>query len=598
MIFQQRISLILIHTPAIYYRSYIVELIRQLNYLVMKHLKNFTVLLFSIASVIVSMTGCGGSDNSDSLDYIAVKTSEDAKWGFVGPDGKMLYEEEFEKEPSPVINGFFIVEENNGISVYKADAKKPELVPGCEDLVYAGIMSEGLIPVTRKNERIKLVNASGVEKLTLMPVDGKEIINVSHIVSDGTLPFITADNKCGLLSTSGKVLIPAKYKMLVYAGEGMVFAEAEGAADSLGNIKKNVYLLDKNGKEIKKFEEEMYPHSKFVKGKALFMKRDDNIPGYIDKKGEFTKLPGKVHGFGDFFNGKEFAFTTEDNKTGLMTLEGEILIRPKYEYLGSYSKDKFYVKDDDKKWSILSKEGEKEKTYDDFKYFLSIPQLLNNTKFEVLAGEKEHRFDFYSFDGKSLTQESFYAVNLDFDTDPVYTDYFNAEEVGDKMVSLLDKNGVNGIAFGTGIRKILPKDAVAKAYSDTYAYEFPDISGGYRWTLKAVAETNEPIASPIHGTKTENYGYYTYTHQVITGYQFNNAKVSGFSISVSSYKDFQEKTADAVISALEKRGFKQYEQDEEGESIAAFTNGVMNVNLSIYSEGGKTTLTMNVYPKD
>lgn len=151
-----------------------------------------------IALIACSLTGCGESDSSLSLDYVPVKTSKDAKWSFIGPDGKMLYEDEFEKKPSPVINGFFNVEESEGISVYKASNKKPELVPGCEDLVYAGCMSEGLIPVTRKNERIKLVDASGEDKLTFMPVNDTEIISVSSIVTEGILCFGTADNKHGL----------------------------------------------------------------------------------------------------------------------------------------------------------------------------------------------------------------------------------------------------------------------------------------------------------------------------------------------------------------------------------------------------------------
>lgn len=74
------------------------------------------IYIITVLAVLAAiMTACGESKSSNSLDYIAVKTSKDAKWGFIGPDGKMLYEEEFEKKPSPVINGFFTVEENDGI---------------------------------------------------------------------------------------------------------------------------------------------------------------------------------------------------------------------------------------------------------------------------------------------------------------------------------------------------------------------------------------------------------------------------------------------------------------------------------------------------
>lgn len=543
------------------------------------------------------MTACSESKSSNSLDYIAVKTSKDAKWGFIGPDGKMLYEEEFEKTPSPVINGFFTVEENDGISVYKADAKKPELVPGCEDLVDAGYMIDGVIPVTHKNERIKLVDASGKEKLTFMPVDGKEIIGVNRTIIDGTLCFMTADNKCGLINTDGKVLVPAKYDLLTYAGEGMVFVGTLTTPDSLGMTKVEYSLLNKDGKEITKFKDRMNLHSQFIDGKALVMKSDENIPGYIDKKGNFSKLPAKVHGFGEFFNGKEFAFITEDNKTGLMNLEGEILIRPKYESLGLYSEDKFYVKDGDKKWSILSKTGEKEKTFDDFEYFISMySNNLNKTKFEVIAGEKDHQYDFYTFEGKSITQESFYALNFIVKSSLIYTDYFNAEEVGKRMASYINDNGVNGVLFGTEISKLLPEGAKAMTYSNEYSLALPDISGGYKWTLKINAETADPIASPEYTTKTETYWFSTYSRQVLSGYKFNNAKVVAFSIVAESSKDFADDATKAIIEILKQHGFKQINIDDyEGESLAVLKKGKVGVNVNYYEESGTNTLILNVY---
>ncbi len=557
--------------------------------------KIYIITVFAVLAAI--MTACSESKSSNSLDYIAVKTSKDAKWGFIGPDGKMLYEEEFEKTPSPVINGFFTVEENDGISVYKADAKKPELVPGCEDLVDAGYMIDGVIPVTHKNERIKLVDASGKEKLTFMPVDGKEIIGVNRTIIDGTLCFMTADNKCGLINTDGKVLVPAKYDLLTYAGEGMVFVGTLTTPDSLGMTKVEYSLLNKDGKEITKFKDRMNLHSQFIDGKALVMKSDENIPGYIDKKGNFSKLPAKVHGFGEFFNGKEFAFITEDNKTGLMNLEGEILIRPKYESLGLYSEDKFYVKDGDKKWSILSKTGEKEKTFDDFEYFISMySNNLNKTKFEVIAGEKDHQYDFYTFEGKSITQESFYALNFIVKSSLIYTDYFNAEEVGKRMASYINDNGVNGVLFGTEISKLLPEGAKAMTYSNEYSLALPDISGGYKWTLKINAETADPIASPEYTTKTETYWFSTYSRQVLSGYKFNNAKVVAFSIVAESSKDFADDATKAIIEILKQHGFKQINIDDyEGESLAVLKKGKVGVNVNYYEESGTNTLILNVY---
>lgn len=498
------------------------------------------------------LTGCG-SGSSPSLDYIPVKTSKNAKWGFVGPDGKMLYEDEFENQPSVVLNGYFYVEENNGISVYKAGGKKPEPVPGLENLADAGFMSDGLIPVTQKNERIKLVDASGKEKLTFMPVNGNEIIKVTNFIFDGMLTFETSEDKCGVISKSGKVLVSPKYDNLIYLGEGRFMAtiyDTDGEVDGC-------YLLDKNGKEIKKFKDRMRPATVFVDGKALVLKGDDEIPGYINKKGEFTKLPGKVHEFGAFYDGENFSFKTEDEKFGLMNLEGEVIIRPRYEYIGAYSKGKLYVKNDDERWSVLDKSGNKEKSFDDFEVFTTVPQLYGNTKFEVIAAEKDHQIDFYTFDGEPVTQESFYEVDIWMHGGNVETDYFNAEEIGAKMAELVNDNGVNNIAFDSEFNKLLPEDADAEDYNEMYSFDLTDISG-YKWNLSVSVNADSPIASAEYTTKTETYWMSTYTREVVSGYHFNQAKVHSFVIKAQSEKEFADNAATKIVADLKKRGFKEH----------------------------------------
>ena len=547
-----------------------------------------------IAGTMAIVTSCGSQGDKLSLDYIAVQTSKDAKWGFVGPDGKMLYEEEFEKMPSSVINGFFTVEEGEGVSVYKAEAKKPELVNGCEDLVGAGVMSDGVIPVTRKNERIKLLDASGKEKLTFMPVDNHEIVSVSGVAIDGAFCFETDDDKEGLINTSGKVLIPAKYDKLAYYYGGLAVGKVFGDPDSLGNRSEEFYLLDKNGKEIKKFKDELMLRSRVADGKALaFMAKDgDRIPGYIDTKGEFTKLPAKVKAFGNYFNGKEFSFETEDSKYGIMNLDGEVIIRPKYEEIGRYGEDKFYVKNGDSKWSILNKEGEKVETYDDFEYFTTLESPLLETGFEVVAAEKRHQIDFYTYEGKPITQESFYSANFDVNIPNVNTDYFNAEEVGFKIAELITADGVKGIKIGSPVAKALPADAQAEGYSNQTLFYLPDINGGYKWYLSVQVGTDGVIAEPIYTTKTETYWFTTYTRQVVSGYKFNDAKIKNFTITATSSKDFAEEASKAIVSSLKKRGFK--EAKTEAPNTVELRKG--DLVASVFApEGLSTSLTVSVY---
>lgn len=177
--------------------------------------------------------------------------------------------------------------------MYKATKKFPTLLPGCDELVSAGAMYNGLIAITRRNERIKLVNSSGKEKLTIMPVDGKEVVQISGYVHYKCFAIITEDGKCGAMNQSGKIILPPIYRNFISLSDDIIFAEKEN--DNDGMLEQ--FLLTFNGKEIVKFSVPVEMESEFHDGKALVMYGEDPKPGYINKKGEFSELPSIIKSF-------------------------------------------------------------------------------------------------------------------------------------------------------------------------------------------------------------------------------------------------------------------------------------------------------------
>ena len=166
------------------------------------------------------------------------------------------------------------------------------------------------------------------------------------------------------------------------------------------------------------------------------------------------------------------------------------------------------------------------------------------------------------------------------------------------MASFVKDNGVNGISFGTDISKLLPEGAKAMTYSDEYSIDLPDISGGYKWTLKITANTSGPIASPEYTTKTETYGYYSFSHLAISGYKFNNATVTSFSIIAKSQKEFIEEASTAIIAILKQHGFKDYNPDTyESEFIAVLKKGDIVANVNYYGDDSDG-LILHVYQDD
>lgn len=123
------------------------------------------------------LASCGGSSGpiENAIEYFPFQLESDGKWGMIDKDGEVLFSEEFKSEPSPVIDGVFFVREGDGYTLYKA-SDKPKPINGCEKLLSVGIMTDGIVPISRENERITIINKSGETVAVLNPVAGKEIV--------------------------------------------------------------------------------------------------------------------------------------------------------------------------------------------------------------------------------------------------------------------------------------------------------------------------------------------------------------------------------------------------------------------------------------
>ena len=80
---------------------------------------------------------CGENAPANKGEYLAVKQENEGLWGLIGPDGKMLFENEFKQNISDAVEGLFIVPENNYKILYKAD-KTPVPLAGYSDLLDVG----------------------------------------------------------------------------------------------------------------------------------------------------------------------------------------------------------------------------------------------------------------------------------------------------------------------------------------------------------------------------------------------------------------------------------------------------------------------------
>lgn len=374
-------------------------------------MKNIISFLFT-AVLGVLATGCDllnfGSDEIP-VEGIPVQTETDGRWGMIQPNGKMLFTDEFRSEPTMVVNGFFAVNETDGYTLYKA-GKRPEPLNKCVGLHSVGIFMEGVIPLAHKDCRIAIVDTDGKTKAFLEPVNGKEIISSDIMFSDGRLIFRTDEDKYGAVDKSGHLMVRPIYDRLTRFNNGVALAMRKSGDDD------RVYVIDKSGKELGRLKKGLQPVSNIFCDGLIAVCDDNSSYGFVNKKGEFTKMPRKVREIGEYTS-KYFAFADDDGRWGVMDMDEEVMIRPRYEALAFLPGGKFLAKDGDD-FFILDKKGEKETTVSDYSEMLTCSK-----DFPIIARDRSH-YLILDASGEPICKDDFTDIGLNLTpADYVSSDY-------------------------------------------------------------------------------------------------------------------------------------------------------------------------------
>lgn len=359
--------------------------------------------------VCAMFTGCGSSDSLEStIDYLPVQFKDGGNWSIVDSKGKVVVEDEFKHQPSVVFNGMFFVRENSSYSLYNVkDVKHPVM----EELADIGYYHDDVIPVTKKGERITLVEKKGKVKATLNPINGKEIRSCAAYVSEGLLAVRDEEGNWGFVDKSGNVKVKLKYEGVSPFSEGMAIARTD----------EKMVVIDKSGKELFTIKEDYRLLSdEFKDGKLPVADREKDVFGYLTKKGEFVKVSNKVDDVGEF-TADYFSFKNDEYEWGIMNWKGEPVIKAKYSGTVPLNDGNFFVVEDDNDTEclVINKKGDKKVTFEDYKRVLPI----DNGHFYFL-GRTRSKYALLNEKGKPYNDDEYANVNLDFSKDgTVYSDY-------------------------------------------------------------------------------------------------------------------------------------------------------------------------------
>lgn len=444
-----------------------------------------------------SLTSCGffSDDAEKGPEYIAVQVEEDGRWAFWNPEKGIVLADEFKSEPTAVYDGMFSVKNEDGTyALYAFDEKTPKPVKDCEELYSVGYCSEGLIPVVHVGERISVIEKSGKKLFTVDPIKGKEIEATSTGFYKGMLIVRNEEHKYGVIDKDGDVIIEPRFDdMFTFTSDLFVVAENKDADTS--DSWKAWSVVNKKGEVAFKLKKGVTPVYSTDDGR-LFARDENEHIVIFDKKGESTKCPTKVSRIADV--GKDaYVFANEDGDEGVMSMDGEVIIRAKYDDISIT--DEGYVARQDEKLLFLDKEGEVVADEDDYTYFINI------RNFGVIARAKK-TYDVYSYKGEAFKDAEFHDyTSTASHLIQVRSDFVNIQDIAEKAGGLVKANGIATYTFGTAARVVVGGQPEDHPYSSTF--DGTEKISGYRFNINVRYGFSANFANSDFDLSTYSFNY-------------------------------------------------------------------------------------------
>lgn len=484
------------------------------------------IYLFIAAVVSVfAMTSC---DKNDKYCY-PIQTEEDGRWGLMTPDGKVVFEDEFDEIEYVAVNGFFKVKNKDGLWEIYTAKKKPEQVG--REYKYVSPFCNGIALATEKDKPITLINTKGKVIKTLDELSGKIVVNASTFVQ-GLSIFGTDEELYGVINTKGDVILEPKYAGILI-GKGLMVAVTK---KDKGKNFPHFIIFNHKGKELCTINgmKEKIDGIELSDGKLIVRINRENESykyGIMNTKGEWIMKPHKKAKVIRDVWGDNVIFYDGDN-CGVMNTDGEIVLRAKYDYLWFRSKNILIAHD--------SKEGEEmlidlegnqigNEAYQDLR--------ILDDKY-LAAQEDEHSWVVIDNKGNVVSDKKLdiYDINFRTDNNDIKTDYVDIS----KLIAYLNitKDGVDGLSLSDKAKSIATKVAEKKDSDtdlDPENYRYDDVLYYEKHIGMAEASIkfsfDEYIGEPITETTYETYYGWVYSHERTVGYKFRDITPASYTIT-------------------------------------------------------------------
>lgn len=552
------------------------------------------LLLISICAI---MASCG-KDESRGVEYVPYQETDDGQWSMISPSGKVLFSEEFKNAPTVVKEGRFMVKNEEGLwEIYTAEEKPKKI--GSE-YAYASCFEDGKALVSERNDYVKIIDLDGNELKKLDKI-GNKIVDAVSAFSEGYAVYQTGD-LYGALDDDGKEIIKPDYLVLYPCSDGKFIGinkKYEKEFNKKDGKKKLTYdVLDTSGKKLFEINSDKYSNTgtRFIDGLLTVAVEKDGKEcwGLINDKNEVVVKPAeKIKGISDI-KGKRFVYNNGE-AYGVMNLDGENIVRAKYDFLYFDISDRLVAVTEKTKNSY----NYECKFIDDNDNQIGEDKYVSINPFAHFDGNhsfvkvSDRIWSIVDKDGKQIEKlPDIVNINLSFGDKEIVNDHVDFAALFAEMK--LSENGVDGLSFETtpaeavkvGVENGVRTGTDKHPANDPYWYDYSDNI----LYSKTFSKVNSVIAVGFPGkisrqtyrNETEYFYGYAFNRKVPSGYAFNTFKAVVFLVSFSNTGKMTGKL-ELLLKELKAHFKKNGKLEKENNGAAVYTINDNN-RVKVYME--------------
>lgn len=311
------------------------------------------------------------------------------------------------------------------------------------------------MPVVHKGEHISFVDGSGKTKFTLENVDSVSVSAAMNMFVNGRCAIRTSDDKWGAIDTEGNVVVKPKYENPVLFVEDIALVKDAQSGES--------YIIDRDGNTKASVSGNISSGGVFIDGYTIVQiegpdSGEESRMAIVKGDGELTKLPSAVK-YVKTWNSKYIVFESSDYEYGILSVDGDIKVRAKYDNIELLANGKF-IGNRDGKYMYVSPDGDTEKLPGEVGAAVGFPYQFSKVfdfKFELVSeDDDDDELQLRTYNGKKVGKEmDRYKGRIELDN--IYSDYFDYADVTRKFMDMFDADGLKGYPF----------DSTMKLYADT-----------------------------------------------------------------------------------------------------------------------------------